>query len=147
MKNEKHSNSTGLHEDFSREEKEKVGTERQFGLVFAAVSAIVGAVLYWTGSAYWTVALATSIGFLVVALWIPNLLRWPNRFWLGFGALLHKVMQPIILGILFYGTITPIAILLRIAGKDPLNLKFCTKAETYWITRKKDLAHSMSNQF
>ncbi len=87
--------------------------------------------------------------FAIIAIWKPALLAVPNRLWTKLGVLLGKVVSPIALGILFYGVITPIGAVMRLAGKDALRLKLDSGADSYWIPRKPPgpPPDSMTNQF
>ncbi len=67
---------------------------------------------------------------------MPSLLAPLNRVWTKFGLLLHKVVSPIVLGVMFYLVITPTGLLMRLFGKDPLRLKFDGTAKSYWIPRE-----------
>jgi hypothetical protein len=90
-----------------------------------------------------------SLAFAGVALVRPALLTPMNRLWTKFGLLLSKIMNPLVLGILFYATVVPIGLLMRATGKDPLRLKFDRAAPSYWIVREPPgpPAESMKNQF
>ena len=138
-----------LHEDYSREEHVKGGTDRGFGLVFAGFFAIVGALSWWNDHTGWRWMLPLAAAFLAVALIYPRLLGPLNRLWLKFGLLLYKVMNPLILGLLFFVTIMPIGLLMRLFGKDFLRLKLDRGARSYWIERKPPgpPPQSMRNQF
>ena len=125
-----------LHEDFSREEHVKAGTDRGFGLVFAGFFAILSAISWWRDGTSWHFLLPIAAAFLVVAYTFPALLGPLNRLWLKFGLLLYKVMNPLILGLLFFITIMPIGLVMRLFGKDFLRLKLDREASTYWIERK-----------
>ena len=70
-----------------------------------------------------------------------------NRAWLVLGLLLHRVVNPVIMAVMFYGTILPTASLLRALGKDLLRLKREPQATSYWIPRKPPAPGSMSKQF
>jgi len=70
-----------------------------------------------------------------------------NLIWFKFGLLLHKIINPIIMGLMFYLTIMPIGLIMRISGKDILNLKIDKTASTYWITRESPERDSLKNQF
>lgn len=127
--------------------KVTVGSDRSFGLVFAGfftlvalLPAIHGAPVRW-----WALALAAA--FAAVAFTVPRLLHPLNRVWHALGLLLHHVVNPIILGAMFYGAILPMALLLRLLGKDLLRLKRDPQAASYWIPREPAAAGSMSKQF
>jgi hypothetical protein len=138
-----------LHEDFSREEHVKVGTDRGFGLVFAGFFAILAALSLWRGSMTWHWTLPVAVAFLAVALTFPRLLNPLNRLWLKFGLLLYKVMNPLVLGLLFFVTIMPIGLVMRAFGKDFLRLRLDRSAKSYWIDRTPPgpPPQSMRNQF
>ena len=124
-----------LHEDFGRSDGVKVGSERAFGLVFAAVFALIGLFPLWNGAPVRLWALVVAAGFAAAAALIPRSLRPLNLLWFRFGMLLHKVVSPIVMGLLFYATVTPTALLMRLFGKDPLRLRFDRSAKSYWIAR------------
>lgn len=137
------------HEDLTREEEIEGSSDRSFGLVFAAVFAIVGGLpLLHSGSPRWW-SFGVAAAFAVVALAIPSILAVPNRLWMKFGLLLAKIVSPIALGILFYLVFTPIGLLMRMSGKDPMRLKADPNAKSYWIDREPPgpPPQSMNNQF
>ncbi|UYN95186.1 MAG: hypothetical protein KIT25_24785 [Enhydrobacter sp.] len=138
-----------LHEDFSREEHVEGGSDRGFGYVFAGVFGIVTAISLWRSGTTWHWSLPLAAAFLVVALVHPKLLAPLNRLWLKFGLLLYKVMNPLILGLLFFVTIMPIGLVMRAFGKDFLRLKLDRNASSYWIVRTPPgpPPQSMKNQF
>jgi predicted membrane metal-binding protein len=138
-----------LHEDYSREEEVKAGSDRGFGLVFAGFFGIVSAISLWRSGSTWHWALPVAAAFLAVALVYPSILAPLNKLWLKFGLLLYKVMNPIVLGLLFFVTIMPIGLLMRAFGKDFLRLKRDPNARTYWIDRTPPgpPPQSMKNQF
>lgn len=111
-------------------------SNRVVGLVFAVVFLVIGVLPLAGGGVvhYW--ALATGTGFAVMALLFPSLLTPLNRAWMAFGMMLHRVVSPLALGIIFFGVITPTAIFVRLTGKSPLRLRFDREASTYWIARE-----------
>jgi len=137
------------HEEFNRDQHIEGSSDRVFGLVFAAVFLIIAGWPLFHGEAirWWSVGVA--IVFALVALVKPALLAGLNRLWMKLGVLLGKVVSPIALGILFYVVITPIGVVIRLTGKDPLRLKFDLDAESYWIPREPPgpPPGSMNNQF
>lgn len=125
----------GLHESFDRASDVKTGSERAFGLVFAAVFLLVALWPLLAGDAprYW--AIVVALVFAAAAGLAPRILEPLNRLWFRFGMLLHRIVSPLIMALLFFLTVTPIALVMRFMGKDPLRLKFDRAARTYWIER------------
>jgi hypothetical protein len=138
-----------FHEDYARDDDTKMGSEKGFGIVFAVVFAVIALfpLLHGGGVRWWSAAVAA--GFLVCGFAFPAVLRPLNRVWFKFGLLLHKIISPIIMGLLFYVTVTPIAVIMRLMGKDPLRLQFDPQATTYWIDRDPPgpAPETMKNQF
>lgn len=127
----------------------KVGSERSFGLVFAAFFALIGLLPLKDGGDARLWALGAAFAFVIIALVAPRFLKPLNLIWFKFGLLLHKIVSPLVMGLLFFVTITPIGLLMRAAGKDPMRLKRDPNAQSYWIIRDPagPDAQSMKNQF
>ncbi len=70
-----------------------------------------------------------------------------NRLWTRFGLLIHAIVSPVVLGLLFYGVITPTGLIMRALGKDPLGLAYEPAAESYWIKRRPPAPETMRDQF
>lgn len=139
-----------MHEHTPRHNAPAPGSsDRSFGLVFTFFFLIVGLLptLHGHGIRLW--ALELSGGFLLLALVIPRVLAPANRAWTKFGLLLHDIVSPIALGILFFVVVTPTGLLMRLLGKDPLRLRFERSAKSYWIVRTPPGpdAESLKNQF
>ena len=126
--------------------KIKPGTDRNFGLVFAAVFAIIGLypLLYDKNIHLW--ALITAFIFLFLSILLPKALNIPNKLWFKFGMLLGGIVAPIIITLLYFLTVTPTGIIMRLLGKDLLRQQFNSSVKSYWIERKKSL-DTMKNQF
>src|SRR5258706_15724756 len=102
------------HEDFSRTHDVKASSNRSFGCVFTAVFLVTGVwPVFFGGSARWWSVITAGV-ILLVALAAPALLALPNRLWLRFGLLLHRIVSPIVLGFMFYAVVTPMGALMRI---------------------------------
>ena len=84
-----------------------------------------------------------------MALLYPAALKPLNRLWLKFGLLLHKVVNPIMMAFVFFGTVLPTGLIMRVLGKDPLRLKRQPEADSYWIDRQPPgpAPESMKDQF
>jgi hypothetical protein len=137
------------HEDLAREQQIEGSSDRAFGLVFAVVFLIIAGWPVISGETprWWAGVLAAIFG--VIALLRPAMLAGLNRQWLKLGILIGRAVSPVVLGVLFYSFMTPLGILLRISGKDPLRLRRDEKSDSYWILRKPPgpPPDSMTNQF
>ena len=138
-----------LHEDLAREQTVAQSSDRAFGYVFAAVFLIIGVWPMVGGDGVRLWSLGISLVFLGLAVASPKLLAPFNRLWMKFGRLLHQVISPIILGILFFTVITPYGLVMRLFGKKILELDFKADTESYWIKRDPPgpPPESMRNQF
>jgi len=125
----------------------ELGSEKSFGIVFAVVFTVIALwpLLHGNGVRFW--ALVVAAVFLAVAFFRPQVLRPLNRLWFKFGMLLSMVISPIVMGIIFFVTVTPIGLIRRIKNPDPLNQNFDPEAESYWITRDASSMTSMRKQF
>jgi Saxitoxin biosynthesis operon protein SxtJ len=127
----------------------KMGSERNFGLVFAAVFALMGLapLVHAGGVRLWP--LPVAVAFLAVTAVRPGALAPLNRLWFRIGILLGKVMTPVMMGVLFFVVVTPVGLLMRLCGKDPLRLKREPAAKSYWLERSGLglTAESLKDQF
>ena len=126
--------------------KIKSGTERNFGLVFAAVFVIISLYPLWFGKNIHLWACIIAFIFFFLAIFLPKALILPNRLWLKLGSFLSAIVSPIIMGMIFFLTVTPTGMIMRLLGKDILNQKMKKTIKSYWIKRKENLS-SMKNQF
>ena len=123
----------------------KIGTNRSFGIVFFLVFIIISLYPLLHGENIRVWSLIISIIFLILGLLNSKLLNPLNKIWFKFGLLLGKIISPIVMGIIFFLVVTPIALFMRLLKKDLLNLKF-NKKNTYWI-EKSGPKSKMKNQF
>ena len=136
------------HESFTRDEAAQPGSDRTFGLVMTGALALVSLLNGWHFGRVWPWTLAAAVLFLIAALARPSSLRPLNYLWMKLGLLLHRIVNPIVMGLLFYGTILPTGLVMRMRGRDLLRLKRDSSAESYWITRVPGPApETMRDQF
>ena len=127
--------ATQMHEDFSRGQTVEVSGNRVFGWVFVVVLLVVAAFpLLSGGTPRWWSLIAGAV-LAAVTLLVPALLTIPNRLWQGFGALLHRIVSPIVLAVMFFGVVTPMGLLMRAFAKQSMRQRRDPAAETYWIPR------------
>ena len=96
---------------------------------------------------WWALAVAGAV--LAAALVKAELLAPFNKVWIKIGLVMHRIVSPVVLALLFYGVVTPTGLIMRALGKDPLRLRFDRNAESYWIRRDPPGPdpESMKNQF
>ena len=123
----------------------KLGSNRSFGIVFSIVFLLIAIypLINSDGLRVWSLIIA--IIFLVLGLINSKILTPLNKLWFKFGILLGRIVSPVIMGIIFFLVVTPIGLIMRIIGKDLLNLKF-NKDKSYWI-EKTGPKSKMKNQF
>lgn len=124
-------------------------SDRSFGFVFAVFFAILALYPLTKGQGVHLWLLAISGALVLIALLLPKILAPANWLWLKFGGVMHRIMSPVILAVLFYLLIFPTALIKRMFGGVSLHLGFDRDAESYWIKRDPPgpSADSFTNQF
>lgn len=138
-----------LHENFESRITDGPGSERAFAVVFTVVFVVVGLWPLVSGGPVRTWALLIAGAFLLAGFTAPGILAPLNRLWFRFGMALGRIVSPIVMAILFFGTVMPTGLLMRLFRKDLLRLRFDPAAESYWIRRDPPgpSADSLKQQF
>ena len=128
--------------------EDEVPSNRKFGLFFSLVFAVVAAYFFYSANMSLVyVSVTVSLTILVITLVKNELLVPLNKLWMHFGLLLGMIFNPIILGIIFFGLFTPIALFMRLIGRDELRLKL-SKKSSHWISRSKQIkSENFKQQF
>ena len=121
-------------------------SNKSFGLLFFVVFLIIGLWPLKNGENLNFYFIAVSIIFLILGLINSKLLSPLNKLWIKLGEILGIIIAPIVMALVYFVILTPVSFIVRIFGKDLLNLKLLKDKETYWIKRKKSLG-SMKKQF
>jgi len=123
----------------------KISSNRSFGIVFFIVFILIAfyPLINQGEIRIWSVFI--SLLFLILGIINSKILTPLNKVWFKFGIFLGKIISPIIIGVIFFLVVTPIAFLMRMLKKDLLNLKY-NKNSTYWI-EKNEPKSKMKNQF
>ena len=121
-------------------------SNKSFGLLFFVVFLIIGLWPLKNGENVNFYFITASVTFLLLGLINSKLLSPLNKSWIKLGEILGIIIAPIIMALVYFVILTPISIIVRIFGKDLLNLKFLKEKESYWIKRKKSVS-SMKKQF
>ena len=123
----------------------KIGSNRNFGIVFFIVFLLIALYPLTYGGEIRIWSSIISLIFLVLGLLNSKILAPLNKLWFKFGIFLGKIISPLIMGIIFFLVVTPIGLIMRLSGKDVLNLKY-NKSKSYWI-EKNSTKSKMRNQF
>lgn len=124
----------------------EVGSEKSFGIVFAIIIALISTYPLLNDADIHTRGLMVAILLLIAAFFASRLLFIPNKLWFKFGLLLGVIITPIVMSVIYYVSVVPIGLLMKLSGKDILNLKINPKADSYWIKRDEPV-RSMKDQF
>jgi len=108
---------------------------RKFGVMFAVICLIVAGYSYYKSGTVWPWFLGGSALFAIGGLVLRSALRPVYVGWMKFAFVLGWVNTRLILGVFFYGILTPIGVTMRLFGWDPLTRKIDRKAESYWVKR------------
>ena len=123
----------------------KIGSNKSFGIVFFIVFLLIAIYPLINNGELRIWSLVVAIIFFILGLVNSKVLTPLNKLWFKFGLLLGKIVSPLIMGFIIFFVVTPIAFIMRIIGKDLLNLKF-NKKKSYWI-EKSGPKSKMKNQF
>ena len=137
------------HEELTRKHAVRGSSDRSFGLVFSAFFVFIGVSPLWKHHQLRPWALVLAGLFLLVAILRPAWLHPLNRIWINLGLLLGRVVNPVVMGLLFFLVVAPTALIFRFLGKDPLRLARDASVRSYWIDRHPPgpSPQTMSNQF
>ena len=124
----------------------KKSSNRSFGVLFFVVFLVIAFWPLLNNGAPNYYLIIFSLIFLFLGLINSKFLTPLINLWIKFGELLGMIIAPVIMGLVYFIILTPISFLIRIFGKDLLNLKYSNKNETYWLKKKKNTG-TMDKQF
>jgi hypothetical protein len=114
---------------------EPLPSDKSVGLTFAAALAVIGAWMAWKSRAYFAIPLGASGLFLLASVAFPRMLHPLNVAWMRLAGVLNRVVSPIVMGVMYFGFLTPIAAAMRLRGRDALHRRFDAGLDSYWIER------------
>ena len=121
-------------------------SEKSFGVVFSIVFLIVALYPLITSAGLRIWALVVSIIFFLLAFLAPKILVLPNKLWFKFGLLIGSIVAPIVMAFVYFVTVLPTGLVMRLLGKDLLKQKLDKNSKSYWVKRSEPMG-SMKNQF
>lgn len=124
-------------------------SNRAFGTVFLIILILVAVYGKWNNLVWYRWPAIGAVILLIVILVRPTILIPINRTWMRFGNVMHRLTNPILIGVIFFGIFAPLGILMRLAGRDILKRRYNEKVPTYWIKRipPGPPADDLKNQF
>ena len=133
-------------QEISRHVSTEQSSEKSFGVVFSIVFLIVALYPLITSESLRIWALVVSIIFFLLAFLAPKILVLPNKLWFKFGLLIGSIVAPIVMAFVYFVTVLPTGLIMRLLGKDLLKQKLDKNAKSYWVKRSEPMG-SMKNQF
>jgi Saxitoxin biosynthesis operon protein SxtJ len=133
------SQNFSLHETYRDEEPAEAGGDRAFGCTVGSIVMVIGAAKILAAGTIPLIACLIFVAgtlLLLLGIFAPSRLSGLNRAWLKVGGALAKVVNPVVLALLFFVAVTPMALVMRMVGKRPLRLSPDRAAATYWIKRE-----------
>jgi Saxitoxin biosynthesis operon protein SxtJ len=124
-----------LHENLFREDEPAGSSDRTFGLTISAVFGVIGGMRLVFGHNYAWRWIGAAAVLAMLGIFLPGVLSPFNRAWSRLGMLLYKIVNPVVMTLLFCTAIVPVGLLMRLFGKDPLRLRRQPEAASYWIVR------------
>ena len=132
--------------EISRNVSTEQSSEKSFGVVFSIVFLIVALYPLINSESLRIWALVVSIIFFLLAFLAPKILVLPNKLWFKFGLLIGSIVAPIVMAFVYFVTVLPTGLIMRLLGKDLLKQKLDKNAKSYWVKRSEPMG-SMKNQF
>jgi hypothetical protein len=128
---------TGAHEGFVEHGLTKAPSDRKFGVTVGGILVALAAIRWWIGHVgpVTAVMAAAGVALLLLGLLAPRLLGPLNRTWMRLGALLAAIVNPIVMLLMFLLIFTPVALVMRLKGRDGLGLRRKPQGESYWHIR------------
>jgi hypothetical protein len=125
---------------------------RQFGFTFGAlIAAIFGVFLPWvSGSDLSQWPIWPWIILFVFGVWAalrPDSLRPVYNAWMRFGLMMSRIVTPLIMAIVFFALITPVAVLFRLIGRDAMDRKLSPTTDTYRVESTKTTPDSLRRPY
>ncbi len=122
-------------------------SNKKFGYFFSIVFALISAYLFIKNNIWAYFFSFATVSFLLTTILKADLLLPLNKIWMRFGFLLGMIVSPVVLGIIFFGLFTPIALLMRLVGRDELKLKLENKSSQWTLKDNTYKGGSFRSQF
>ena len=108
---------------------------RKFGIAIGVILLVIAGFLFWKEKESYQIFLTVGTILFVLGILVPAVLKPIYWIWMIFATILGWIMTRVILSLLFYAIITPIGLILRVFGKQFLELRWDKSKESYWNFR------------
>tara|TARA_Y100001960_G_scaffold286316_1_gene323542 strand:+ start:332 stop:736 length:405 start_codon:yes stop_codon:yes gene_type:complete len=122
------------------------GSEKSFGIIFAVVFLLISLYLLEENKGLHLWPLIISLIFFLLAYLAPKVLSVPNKLWFKLGIGVGSIFAPVVMAVIYFSTVVPIGLIMKLIGKDLLRQKLDKNAKSYWIERNEPMG-SMKDQF
>lgn len=122
------------------------GSEKSFGIIFAVVFLLISLYLLEENKGLHLWPLIISLIFFLLAYLAPKVLSVPNKLWFKLGIGVGSIFAPFVMAVIYFSTVVPIGLIMKLIGKDLLRQKLDKNAKSYWIERNEPMG-SMKDQF
>jgi hypothetical protein len=122
------------------------GSEKSFGIIFAVVFLLISLYPLEENKDLYLWPLIVSLIFFLLAYLAPKVLSVPNKLWFKLGMSLGSIVAPVVMALVYFSTVVPIGLIMKLTGKDLLRQKLDKNAKSYWIERNEPMG-SMKDQF
>jgi len=122
------------------------GSEKSFGIIFAVVFLLISLYLLEENKGLHLWPLIISLISFLLAYLAPKVLSVPNKLWFKLGMGLGSIVAPVVMAVVYFSTVVPIGLIMKLIGKDLLRQKLDKNAKSYWIERNEPMG-SMKDQF
>jgi hypothetical protein len=143
------SKKVNFHEHLGRPDDVSRPSITSFGFTFTFIFAVIGGLALSKGHHWGWAWVGGSLTVLAVTYLRPSLLAPLNELWFRLSLVLHKVLNPIIMMLLFVVGIIPLGLIMKIVGRDTMGRRFDGNASSYWVKRDAsiDPVQTMRRQF
>jgi len=132
--------------EFHKKVNTEIPSEKSFGIVFSTVFFLIGIYPIVNGNSFRMWAIVLSLIFIGLVYFLPKIFTIPNKLWFKFGILLGGIIAPVVIALVYFVTVVPIGLIMKLLKKDLLHQRIDKKVESYWVERIQPVG-SMKNQF
>lgn len=139
-----------FHENFTEFQEIEGPSNKNFGYTVGGIFTAIGALraAFFDFGFFSATFLIIGTVLLTLTLAAPDKLTPLNALWMKLGLLLFKIVNPVVMVLMYAVCIVPAGLIMKLLRYDPMHRKFDKDAKTYWVTKEKtDIENPMKYQF